>query len=127
MTDSRSPRVNPSAARPRAKSRTWSWYSRHVKDCQIPRSFSRMAVREACSRARCWSSRGIVSASVTGASGGSGLGLSQIRLDDEWVRADLVGRALGDLAAHVEHGDAIRDVHDHAHVVLDQDDRGAPL
>src|SRR2546429_5122339 len=29
------------------------------------------------------------------------------------------GGALGDLLAEVQHGDAVRDVHDHAHVVLD--------
>ena len=31
------------------------------------------------------------------------------------------GRALGDLAAVVEHRDAVRDAHHHAHVVLDQE------
>src|SRR6266480_5147246 len=51
MTESFSPRLKPSAASPRVKSRTWSWYSRQVYDCQMPRSFSRMAGRAARSRA----------------------------------------------------------------------------
>ena len=40
---------------------------------------------------------------------------------------DLVRRAVGDLYAVVEHHDAVGDVHDHAHVVLDQHDGGAEL
>ena len=35
------------------------------------------------------------------------------------------GRALGDLAAEVEHGDAVGDAHDEAHVVLDEQHRVA--
>ena len=38
-----------------------------------------------------------------------------------------LGRAVGDLLAVVEHHDPVRKVHDHAHVVLDQRDRGAAL
>ena len=38
------------------------------------------------------------------------------------VRADLVGRPLGDLLAVVEDGDPVADAHDHLHVVLDEQD-----
>src|SRR3712207_6973039 len=44
-------------------------------------------------------------------------------LDHPRVAAHLGGRALGDLLAVVQHGDALRDLHDQAHVVLDQEDR----
>src|SRR5690242_18969219 len=50
------------------------------------------------------------------------------------ISADHVGialyvgwRALGDLAAAIQLGDAVRDVHHHRHVMFDQDDRGTPL
>src|SRR4029453_2359901 len=43
------------------------------------------------------------------------------------VLADDLGRAVGDLPAVVEHDHPVRDVHDHAHVVLDQGDGGAEL
>ena len=36
------------------------------------------------------------------------------------VACDLVGRALGDLAAEVEHHDLVGDAHHHRHVVLDE-------
>ena len=39
----------------------------------------------------------------------------------------LVGGAVGDLAAVIEHGDPLGNVHHHRHVVLDQDDRRAPF
>ena len=42
-----------------------------------------------------------------------------------WIAADLGGRAVGDLAAVVEHRDAVGQVHHHADVVLDQDDGDA--
>src|SRR4029450_2310974 len=126
MTDSRSPRLNPSAASPSAKSRTSSWYWPHVHVCQMPRSFSRIAGRLRNSRAFRRSNRESV-VSATGASGAGVLAVTEIRLDDARVRPHLVRRALGDLLAHVGEGDAIGDVHDHAHVVLDQDDGDAPF
>src|SRR5690606_34476548 len=43
------------------------------------------------------------------------------------VAADLVGRAVADLLAVVEHHDAIGNVHHHTHVVLDKHDGGAVL
>src|SRR6185312_8771417 len=52
---------------------------------------------------------------------------SQIGVDHVAVLAHLVGPAVGDLAAVVEHHDAVAQVHDHAHVVLDERDRGAEL
>src|SRR5439155_24636431 len=45
--------------------------------------------------------------------------LSQIRLDDQWILGDLVGRALGNLLTEVEHDDSVADRADGAHVVLD--------
>src|SRR5947207_2915611 len=153
MTESFSPRLKPSAASPRAKSRTWSWYSRQVYDCQMPRSFSRIAGRAA--RARAFFSRrrgnvvrsGVICSGVreagvnrgwpeTGArrssgaafaAGTVGLRLAEVRFDHARVRAHVLGRALGDLLAHVEDRDAVGNVHDDAHVVLDEDDRRAPL
>src|SRR5712691_8675587 len=52
---------------------------------------------------------------------------AEIGVDHGLVFLDLVGRAVGDLAAVVEHDDAIGKVHDHPHVVLDQRDRRAVL
>src|SRR5881628_2899207 len=43
------------------------------------------------------------------------------------VGLDVARRALGDLLAVVEHGDAVRDLHHHPHVVLDEDDGEAQL
>src|SRR2546428_1814076 len=127
MTDSRSPSLKPSGGSPRANSRTWSWYWPHVQVCQWPRSLSRTAGRPRRSRAFLCSSLASVVASATGSSSADGLGLAEICLDDARVRPHIVGRALGDLLAHVEHRDTVGDVHDHAHVVLDQDHGDAPL
>src|SRR5512132_1205755 len=127
MTASFTPRGTPSAVSPSVMSRTWSWYWRQVYVCQIPRSFSRMAGRPAC----CWAlrsrKRGSVIVSAMTSLRRRGLGLAEIGLDDLGIGADLVGRALGDLLAHVQHRHPVRDVHDHSHVVLDEDDGRAPL
>src|SRR5579859_2625671 len=45
---------------------------------------------------------------------------SQVGLDHGRVGLDLGRPALGDLAAEVEHGDAVADAHHQAHVVLDE-------
>src|SRR5580704_2305996 len=52
---------------------------------------------------------------------------AEIGVDDFGARADLVRRAVGNLAAVVEHDDAVGDVHHDAHIVLDQCDRRAEL
>ena len=52
---------------------------------------------------------------------------TQVGIDHLWIGAHFVGRAVGDFLPVVEHHHAIGDVHDHAHVVLDQHDRGAHL
>src|SRR5262245_1138003 len=52
---------------------------------------------------------------------------SQVGVEHGLVLADLLGRAVGDLPAVVEHCHAVGDVHDHAHVVLDQRHGGAEL
>src|SRR5581483_7816223 len=129
MTDSASPRRKPRAASPSAKSRTWSWYSRQVWVCQMPRSFSRIAGRFPRSRAWTWRSRGsvVISPSCAMSASLSRLRVTQVGLDDPRIGPDLVRGALRDLVSHVQHHHPVRDVHDHAHVVLDQDDGGPPL
>src|SRR4030095_13545149 len=52
---------------------------------------------------------------------------SEIGPDHALVAPHLGRRAVADLLAVVEHDDAVRDVHHHAHVVLDQHDGGAEL
>src|SRR5687767_7655398 len=108
MTESRSPRLKPSAASPSAKSRTWSPYSRHVDVCQMPRSFSRIAGRSGMVPTFFSSRRGSVwsgaSERFSAMDLRDSLGLAEVGLDDLGIRAHLVGRALGDLQAHVEHG-----------------------
>src|SRR6266511_1239486 len=52
---------------------------------------------------------------------------SEIGVEYGLVLADLPGGAVGDRAAVVEDDHVIADVHDHAHVVLDQGDGGAEL
>src|SRR5712691_3855552 len=106
MTESLSPRLKPSAASPRANTRTWSSYAAHVHACQMPRSFSRMAERRGNSRALRCSSRGSV---VTSAMPGlARLRLAEVRLHDRRVDAHLVGFAFRDLLSHVEDRHAIR-------------------
>src|SRR5499427_3056264 len=52
---------------------------------------------------------------------------AQIGVDHLLVALDFLGRAVGDPAPVVEHDHAIGKIHHHAHVVLDQRDRGAEL
>src|SRR5512134_3225756 len=52
---------------------------------------------------------------------------SEIGPDHHRVGAHFGRGAFGDLGAVVEHHHVARDIHHHAHVVLDQHDRGAPL
>src|SRR6516164_9079916 len=54
-------------------------------------------------------------------------GGSEISPDHLRVTLHLAWTALGNLASVIEDGDPFRDVHHHRHVVLDQDDRRAPL
>src|SRR5262245_8361337 len=51
----------------------------------------------------------------------------QVGVDHRRVRAHLVRRPVGDLAPVVERDHVLRDVHDHAHVVLDEGDGRAEL
>src|SRR5262245_57868418 len=52
---------------------------------------------------------------------------AEVGADHLGVVAHVVGRAVADLLAVVEHDHTVGDVHHHAHVVLDQHDRGAEL
>ena len=47
---------------------------------------------------------------------------AEVGLDHGRMNADFAGRPLGDLAAEIEHGEAIAEPHDEVHVVLDQQD-----
>src|SRR5258708_8103365 len=53
-------------------------------------------------------------------SGIGGLRGCEIGRDDVRMGLDFLRRAFGDLAAEIEHDDALRDLHHQAHVVLDQ-------
>ena len=55
------------------------------------------------------------------------VGLAEIGAADMRVGQHLLRTAFGDLAAEVEHHHAVRDVHHHAHVVLDHEHGHAPL
>src|ERR1700754_1515227 len=48
------------------------------------------------------------------------IGHPQVRRDDLGVLADLGWQAVGDLAAELQHDDAVGDTHDQSHVVLDE-------
>src|SRR6267142_4547089 len=52
----------------------------------------------------------------------SGSALAEIGLDHARVALDFPWGALGDLLAVIQYGHPVGDFHDHAHVVLDQDD-----
>src|SRR4030095_12157804 len=51
----------------------------------------------------------------------------EVGVDDTLVRPHLIRPAVSDLAPVVERDHPVRDVHDHAHVVLDERDSGAEL
>src|SRR4026207_968866 len=52
----------------------------------------------------------------------SSMGHPEVGVDDALIRPHLVRAAVGDLAPVVQGHDPVRDVHDHAHVVLDERD-----
>src|SRR5207237_10007796 len=105
MTDSLSPRLKPRPISPSAKSCTRSRYAAHVHACQMPRSFSRMAVRRGNSRAFRNRYRGSVLRSAMPDL--ARFGLAEIRFHHGGVDAHLVRFAFRDLLPHVEHGHAI--------------------
>src|SRR5471032_1743697 len=51
----------------------------------------------------------------------------KVGVDDILVAAHLIGRAVAYFFSVVEHHHAVRDIHHHAHVMLDQHDGGAEL
>src|SRR5258706_9951091 len=116
MTESRSPRLKPSAASPSAKSRTCPRYSLHVHACQMPRSFSRMAARRGNSRALRRRSRGsVVSSAMLRL---ARLGVAEIRLHHGGIDGHFVRLPPRDLLAHVEDSPPVGDVPHHAPVAL---------
>src|SRR5437867_8803699 len=122
MTESRSPRLKPRAASPRARSRTWSPYWRHVYVCQIPRSFSRIAGRAACCSALRRISFGRLSTIIALATL-----LSQIGPDHLGVAPNLVGLALGYLLPQLAPDHPVGVVLNPPHLFLVEDDGRAPL
>ena len=48
---------------------------------------------------------------------------AQVRLDDVGIGAHVSGRSITDAPAVVEHDDMVGNLHDDAHIVLDQQDR----
>src|SRR6185369_1292861 len=52
---------------------------------------------------------------------------AEVGIDHVGIGADVGGAPVADLPAVVEHDDAIREVHDDSHVVLDEDDRRPEL
>src|SRR4029078_5252697 len=52
---------------------------------------------------------------------------SQVGLDHALIVLDLTGRSLVDLAAEIQHDDAVGDPHHELHVVLDEQDRETEL
>jgi hypothetical protein len=69
-----------------------------------------------------WASRSFTSSSAISGHRGAGLVGAQIGADDVGVALHLGRRALGDLAAEVEHHDLVGDLHHQSHVVLDEQD-----
>src|SRR5262245_20688188 len=55
------------------------------------------------------------------------LAAAEIGFDDAGVLLDVGGAPLGNLLPVVEHGDVVGDLHDHAHVVLDEEDGEAEV
>src|SRR5215831_7197326 len=55
------------------------------------------------------------------------MGHAQVGVHHRLILAHDLGRAVGDLPAVIEHDHAIGNIHDHAHIVLDQRDGGAEL
>src|SRR5713226_1819439 len=66
-----------------------------------------------------------ISVSRMGPSIAPSMAQAEIGVDHRLVGLHLVGRAVGDLDAVVEHQHAIGQIHHHPHVVLDQRNRGA--
>src|SRR5262249_15838459 len=120
ITATVSPRRRPRLASPRATARTWAAYCPHVTSRQMPYFFSRSATRSA-------RAPGNVAWSGAGARARASLHrlqhLAQVGLDHRGILLHLGGRALGDLLPEVEHDHPVRDVHHHAHVVLDHHHR----
>src|SRR5512140_1247222 len=131
-----SPAFSPRETMPREKCLTCSWYSFQLNSCQMPNSFSRIATlrspKTSALRTRSlgnvsWVLRisFILSASLHFPQ--EVVVLSDVRLDDARVAGDLRRRTLRDLHAEIEDAHPVADVHHHAEVVLDQEDRDAPL
>src|SRR5512141_27679 len=131
-----SPAWRPSETMPREKYLTWSWYSIQLNSCQMPNSFSRIAILRSPKTSALWTrSLGKVSWVLRISFIRSArlhfpqevVVLSDVRLDDARVVGDLRRFPFRDLHAEIEDAHPVADVHHHAEVVLDQQDRDAPL
>src|SRR3972149_4164292 len=131
-----SPAARPKETIPREKYLTWSWYSFQLYSCQMPNSFSRMATLRSPNvsalRTRSfgnvsWVLRISFIRSARLHFPQEVVFLSDVRLDDARVVGDLGRRSFRDLHAEIEDAHPVADVHHHAEVVLDQQDRDAPL
>src|SRR5699024_4690697 len=117
-----SPREAPSDASPWAVSWTRRSYSPQVRGCQMPYCFSCIATASRRVAARSTSNWGKVSFGRSDMRIQLVLG-SEVVLDQCRVGHDLRQRSATDQGTEVQDADAVRDVHDDVHVVLDEDDR----
>src|SRR5512140_120850 len=131
-----SPAFSPRETMPREKYLTCSWYSFQLNSCQMPNSFSRIAIlRSPNTSALRTRSFGNVSWVLRISFIRSArlhfpqevVVLSDVRLDDARVVGDLRRLPFRDLHAEIEDAHPVADVHHDAEVVLDQQNRDAPL
>src|SRR5512143_3663728 len=131
-----SPAWRPRETMPREKYLTWSWYSFQLNSCQMPNSFSRIAILRSPNvsalRTRSlgnvsWVLRISFIRSARLRFPQEVVVLSDVRLDDARVVGDLCRLPFRHLHAEIEDAHAVADVHHDAEVVLDQQDRDAPL
>src|SRR5512140_3589778 len=131
-----SPAWRPRETMPREKYLTWSWYSFQLNSCQMPNSFSRIAIfrspNVSALRTRSlanvsWVLRISFIRSARLHFPQEVVVLSDVRFNDARVVGDLRRLPFRDLHPEIEDAHPVADVHHDAEVVLDQQDRDAPL
>src|SRR5512141_3131291 len=131
-----SPAFSPRETMPSEKYLTWSWYSFQLNSCQMPNSFSRIAIlrspKTSALRTRSlgnvsWVLRISFIRSARLHFPQETVILSDVRLDDARVVGDLRRLPFRDLHSEIEDAHPVADIHHDAEVVLDQQDRDAPL